>query len=619
LYYLYERSPKGFWIYQGLRVLKSRQDFEDYDFIDEFGTVYTTISVAYNALEKEIALTISDGKKKDMIILSTLRATNAFLGLSFLAFTVINNTEVEMRFQAVKLKDYRPLPFIIGDRVALVQNDGMSANVGAEAIVKRVDLWQPSYQDPDSPKGLVTNLEVEWQDSKQNKQTNGGYPIQVFKNLSRPQAINSVPNAQTEKQINEPKVWRVKTEAEFLAEFGIDWRKVVNWTINNDKDFLFGKPLIDIVQDTDIARIPKTDASYLGSAGSRSDALYTKIGLDRTDKSRQFGLDADDVTDAPLPKATSTPSSIDIVDLMKFTSWSSGLQQSMIQDFVQSGYKFLDKLIGDTKEETSKNIQKKVNGFSSGKNTYLQANMLAEIIPSFVQKQNTVNVQPTGIVWRVKTEAEYKAEYGKDWKEVVSWFDDGTKEWLFGRDLLEVIDEDSLVNVPKTKAELIGMGTVYTLASVSPNGDVQGLDEFDLTDAPLPNVSTQTNKPFDVMRKEAYKFRASTPEESWAFQEYVFSKGVKRLKNLSQNINDTESDFMVENGILLTLSLYSFNSSTVEEVSLSTLGIKVEDYPKPAPVKKATKKPPTPKVQATATVKKPDVQNLYNELDDLDI
>jgi hypothetical protein len=294
----------------------------------------------------------------------------------------------------------------------------------------------------------------------------------------------------------------------------------------------------------------------------------------------------------------------------------------MIQDFVQSGYKYVDKLIGATKEETSKNIQKKVNGFSSGKNTYLQANMLAEIIPSFVQKQNTVNVQPTGIVWRVKTEAEYLAEYGKDWKEVVSWFDDGTKEWLFGRDLLEVIDEDSLVNVPKTKAELIGMGTVYTLASVSPNGDVQGLDEFDLTDAPLPNVSTQTNKPFDVMRKEAYKFRAKNPEESWAFQEYVFSKGVKRIKNISlpkQIIDDEASDFMVENGILLTLSLYSFNSSTAEEVSLSTLGIKVEDYPKPAPVKKATKKTTTPKVQATPTVTKPDVQNLYNELDDLDI
>jgi hypothetical protein len=76
---------------------------------------------------------------------------------------------------------------------------------------------------------------------------------------------------------------------------------------------------------------------------------------------------------------------------------------------------------------------------------------------------------------------------------------------------------------------------------------------------------------------------------------------------------------MVENGILLTLSLYSFNSSTVEEVSLSTLGIKVGDYPKPAPAKKATKKPTTPKVQATPPSPKSDVQNLYNELDDLEI
>lgn len=380
------------------------------------------------------------------------------------------------------------------------------------------------------------------------------------------------------------------------------------------------KKKIDVAQDSPfIANWVETNEDKLGELQQVNPDLFTAVQSALNYLNNYLG------GSAPIkiePKAPAIPSSIDIVDVMKFTSWSSGLQQSMIQDFVQSGYKFVDQLIGASKEETSKTIQKKVNGFSSGKNTYLQANMLAEIIQDFVQKQSTVNVQPTGIVWRVKTEAEYLADYGKDWKEVVKWFDDGTKEWLFGRNLLEVIDEDSLVNVPKSKAELMGMGTVYTLASVSPNGDVQGLDGFDLTDAPLPSITPQGNQGFDVMRKEAYKFRASNPEESWAFQEYVFSKGVKRIQNISdpkQTIDEKASDFMVENGILLTLSLYSFNSSKIEEVSLSTLGIKVEDYPKPAPVKKTPKKTTTPKVQANPTVPKPDVQNLYNELDDLDI
>jgi hypothetical protein len=438
LFYLYNLSPIGFLLYQCIRVFKRRQDFEDYQFIDEFGTVYTTKTFTYNASEKEITLKflgLNGWQKSEEITLSLLSATKAFLGLSFIASSVINNTDVKIRFQAVKLKNYRPLPFIIGDRVVLVQNDGMDANIGAEALVKRVDLYESSFKDDDKPNGLITNLEVAWQDNKSKRQSDGGYPIQVFKNLSRPQAINSVPTAPTEEQTVAQKVWRVKTESEFLDKFGTDWRNVVNWT--RDKDFLFGKPLIDIVQDTDIARIPKTDASYLGSAGSRSDALYTKSGLDPTDKSRSFGLDADDVTDAPLPI-----------------------------------------------------------------------------------------------------------------------------------------------------------------------------------------ITPQGNKVFDVMRKEAYKFRAKNPEESWAFQEYVFSKGVERLKNIGdpkQIIDDEASDFMVENGILLTLSLYSFNSSTVEEVSLSTLGIKVGDYPKPAPAKKATKKPTTPKVQATPPSPKSDVQNLYNELDDLEI
>ena len=64
------------------------------------------------------------------------------------------------------------------------------------------------------------------------------------------------------------------------------------------------------------------------------------------------------------------------------TKWSDGLKKSMTQDFVKSGYGNVAPLIGSDFRETSKNIQTKVRDFSSGKNTYLQANQIAEIIHS---------------------------------------------------------------------------------------------------------------------------------------------------------------------------------------------------------------------------------------------
>ena len=73
---------------------------------------------------------------------------------------------------------------------------------------------------------------------------------------------------------------------------------------------------------------------------------------------------------------------LSINSVIRQTQWSEGLKKSMTQDFVESGYGNVAPLIGADFRETSKNIQSKVNDFSSGKNTYLQANQLAEIIHS---------------------------------------------------------------------------------------------------------------------------------------------------------------------------------------------------------------------------------------------
>jgi hypothetical protein len=74
---------------------------------------------------------------------------------------------------------------------------------------------------------------------------------------------------------------------------------------------------------------------------------------------------------------------IPINSIVAITGFSKGLQESMARDFVSSGYSNTAPLMGKTEADTSKNIQNKVDGFSSGKNTYLQANQLAKIIHQY--------------------------------------------------------------------------------------------------------------------------------------------------------------------------------------------------------------------------------------------
>jgi hypothetical protein len=78
-----------------------------------------------------------------------------------------------------------------------------------------------------------------------------------------------------------------------------------------------------------------------------------------------------------------------IQNIVSKTQWSDGLKKTMIEDFVNSGYENVTPLIGNRSDNTSNNIQKKVDGFSSGKNTYLQANMLAEEIHKLIDAGNS--------------------------------------------------------------------------------------------------------------------------------------------------------------------------------------------------------------------------------------
>jgi hypothetical protein len=91
-----------------------------------------------------------------------------------------------------------------------------------------------------------------------------------------------------------------------------------------------------------------------------------------------------------------------IQNIVSKTQWSEGLKSSMTTDFIISGYEDVRLLIGANKQETSNAIQKKVDGFASEKNTYLQANMLAEIIHKLIDTGNVPFPATTPITTNVE-------------------------------------------------------------------------------------------------------------------------------------------------------------------------------------------------------------------------
>lgn len=115
------------------------------------------------------------------------------------------------------------------------------------------------------------------------------------------------------------------------------------------------------------------------------------------------------------------------------------------------------------------------------------------------------------------------------------------------------------------------------------------------------------------------KIKVKDEAEARAFQEWAFNNGVKwysaSTSAKTSNLNYLASKyFIIENGFLMYDSGGTyFRDSPEKLVTLKDLGITV---PKTIV---AVKKKPTPKVKATPTPPTPDVQNLYNELDDLDI
>lgn len=158
-------------------------------------------------------------------------------------------------------------------------------------------------------------------------------------------------------------------------------------------------PSIPKVAPTPIYPEPKFKVGDIVTYRSTQDKKYRVIEFIEFDKEIQENVyRIESLSDKTKGKAKENMMSLveqkaldntfSIQNIVSKTQWSDGLKQSMITDFVNSGYEDVTPLIGSDMRETSKNIEKKVDGFASGKNTYLQANYLADMIHILISQGN---------------------------------------------------------------------------------------------------------------------------------------------------------------------------------------------------------------------------------------
>ena len=104
-------------------------------------------------------------------------------------------------------------------------------------------------------------------------------------------------NAQiTNSPLPKPKEWRVKTEEEFISEYGKNWRGVVDWVVNDEKNIFFGKPLKDILVEEDVNTLPQLTLKNIEKR-----LLKTKPELDPRGRGLEYYFGKMEITQNPHP------------------------------------------------------------------------------------------------------------------------------------------------------------------------------------------------------------------------------------------------------------------------------------------------------------------------------
>lgn len=187
--YLFDKSDVAWWGYQWANVGFRTDEFWESTFINENGYTYKVLEV-HSKSDATYSVQFIDldsaGVPLDYEI-TRVEMAKALLGVSFKAINSQTLNNIKETFQALSLPNKKRLPILIGDIVELISTKGKSAQVGSKALVSEVSLWSTVWVD-EMPKNVNTMIDVVWLNEEMaNGQNDGGYPIQDFKNFSRPE------------------------------------------------------------------------------------------------------------------------------------------------------------------------------------------------------------------------------------------------------------------------------------------------------------------------------------------------------------------------------------------------------------------------------------------------
>ena len=360
-------------------------------------------------------------------------------------------------------------------------------------------------------------------------------------------------------------IWRVKTEQEFIDEFGDDWRRSLSWNVAGAMNYLFGKPV--------------TNPTFNGENFTpRSFVTSRELGIDSGNdntwflRQQMFKKIQNDQPDEfkPIWRVKTEQEFINEFgdDWRRSLSWNVAGAMNYLFGKPVTNPTFNGENFTPRSFVTSREL-----GIDSGNDNtwFLRQQMFKKI-----QNDQPDEFKP---IWRVKTEQEFINEFGDDWRRSLSWLrGSDNMDYLFGKPVTNPNFDGE--NLPPTRidtAEELGIDSggdnlwildSYMFTKIE-NDQPEPIDIDDLEDGKLFCKSKDNLRTFLKTDSETTELLMYT--DGWQFiqptywsNESFLISSTKKLIDLSIAI-DIELNY--ETGININYS----NIKTREVISIEKI------------------------------------------------
>jgi hypothetical protein len=337
--------------------------------------------------------------------------------------------------------------------------------------------------------------------------------------------------------------YRIKTKSEFENAYGDDWMNLVLWNPGGGMDWMFGKRLTEIVNDseydhnlvlvetnTNIVSDPKKDPNKNEWIITTNSWTYDPESSKKDDSKKQWT--SEDFRNIKIIVDTPEKSK-------KFQELVLSLGIRWLKDDVKDK-KLIDKVNNTDKKYliTSPwgelyfiNVQSNFKDADAKEIFYddIFGKEEKPIVEDTTKTKQSDETNPSN--YRIKTQEEFEKEFGKYWKSKSSFNVDGKMNWMFGKRITEITPEsfhDKLYDYIKSEK------TFKSNADLDPESRSWTIHYEMIIYDPIGKQKTPLQQELDVSQvadvsvlSEFYntKIIVDTPEKSRKFQELIITLG----------------------------------------------------------------------------------------------